>query len=49
MGRRRLNQVVEGRQQCGHHHLLLLQDVLQAGLGQGPIRGVRRGMGCDRF
>ena len=45
MGRRRLNQVVEGRQLGGHHRLLLLQDVLQAGVGQGPVRGVRRGKG----
>ena len=49
MGRRRLNQVVEGRQLGGHHRLLLLQDVLQAGVGQGPVRGVRQGKGCARF
>ena len=48
MGRRRLNQVVEGRQLGGHHRLLLLQDVLQAGVGQGPVCGVRRGKGmCE--
>ena len=38
MGRRRLNQVVDGRQLGGHHRLLLLQDVLQAGVGEGPVR-----------
>ena len=48
MGRRRLNQVVEGRQLGGHHRLLLLQDGLQAGVGQGPVRGVHRGKGvCE--
>ena len=42
MGRQRLGQVVEG-----NHHLLLLQDVPQAGLGQGPARDVHvcRGRG----
>ena len=44
MGRLRLNQVVEGRQLGGHHRLLLLLDVLQAGVGQGPVHGVRRGI-----
>ena len=48
MGRWRLNQVVEGRQLGGIHRLLLLQDVLKVGVGQGPIHGVRRGKGgCE--
>ena len=42
---RRLKQVVEGRQLGGHHHFLLLQDVLQASFAQGPVRGVCRGRG----